>query len=125
MRTCLSTVTAFRSRPKVRDRMPAAARPGERKASEALAAGEMLMVLYSNTQGLSSDPVVRQAHHRPNGSIRGGKMQAPPGSVYAARQVIHRYLPPTPLFYSPRLSRRLGCEVHVKCENLSPIRSFK
>ena len=52
-------------------------------------------------------------------------MQSLPGSVYAARQVIKRYLSPTPLFYSPRLSRRLGCEVHVKCENLSPIRSFK
>lgn len=45
--------------------------------------------------------------------------------VYAARQVVRRYLPPTPLFHSPRLSRRLGCEVYVKCENLSPIRSFK
>ena len=42
-----------------------------------------------------------------------------------ARQVVHRYLPPSPLFYSPQLSHRLGCEVHVKCENLSPIRSFK
>lgn len=53
-------------------------------------------------------------------------MHAPlPGSVYAARRVIQRYLPPTPLFHSPWLSRRLGCEVHVKCENLSPIRSFK
>ena len=47
------------------------------------------------------------------------------GSVYAARQVVHRYLPATPLFHSPALSRRLGGEVYVKCENLSPIRSFK
>jgi threonine dehydratase len=52
-------------------------------------------------------------------------MQSQVGSVYTARQVVRRHLPPTPLFHSPRLSRRLGCEVHIKCENLSPIRSFK
>ncbi len=52
-------------------------------------------------------------------------MEANLGEVYAARRVVSRYLPPTPLFHSPSLSRRLGCEVHVKCENLSPIRSFK
>src|SRR5713101_587006 len=45
--------------------------------------------------------------------------------VYTARQVVRRYLPPTPLFHSPGLSRRLGCDIYVKCENLSPIRSFK
>lgn len=45
--------------------------------------------------------------------------------VYAARRVVRRYLPPTPLIHSPGLSRRFGCQVHVKCENLSPIRSFK
>jgi threonine dehydratase len=45
--------------------------------------------------------------------------------VYAARQVVRRYLPPTPLFQSLGLSRRLGCDVYVKCENLTPIRSFK
>jgi threonine dehydratase len=52
-------------------------------------------------------------------------MQASVGSVYAAGQIVHRYLPATPLLYSLSLSRRLGCEVHVKWENLSPIRSFK
>src|SRR5581483_8176226 len=45
--------------------------------------------------------------------------------VYKARQVVRRYLPPTPLFHALHLSRRLGCDVYVKCENLSPIRSFK
>ncbi len=45
--------------------------------------------------------------------------------VYRARQVVRRYLAPTPLLHSPRLSRHLGCEVYVKYENLSPIRSFK
>ncbi len=52
-------------------------------------------------------------------------MDAVLGEVYAARRVVRRYLPPTPLVHSPSLSRRLGCAVHVKCENLSPIRSFK
>ncbi|MDB5074686.1 MAG: threonine ammonia-lyase, biosynthetic [Chloroflexi bacterium] len=52
-------------------------------------------------------------------------MQTMVASVYAARTVVRRYLAPTPLFHSPRLSSKLGCEVHVKCENLSPIRSFK
>src|SRR5215469_14634771 len=45
--------------------------------------------------------------------------------IYAARQVVRRYLAPTPLVPAPGLSRRLGCEVYLKCENLSPIRSFK
>jgi len=45
--------------------------------------------------------------------------------VYAARRVVGRYLPPTPLVPAPRLSARTGCEVYVKCEQMSPIRSFK
>ena len=45
--------------------------------------------------------------------------------VYRARQVVRRYLQPTPLILASGLSRRLGCDVYVKCENLSPIRSFK
>jgi threonine dehydratase len=45
--------------------------------------------------------------------------------VYAARRIVGRYLPPTPLIHSPGLSRRFGCDVHLKCENLAPIRSFK
>jgi len=52
-------------------------------------------------------------------------MEVTLGEVYAARRIVRRYLPPTPLFHSPSLSRRLGCAVYVKCENLSPIRSFK
>jgi threonine dehydratase len=52
-------------------------------------------------------------------------MEASLGAVYEARRIVRRYLPSTPLFYSPSLSRRLGCMVYVKCENLSPIRSFK
>lgn len=45
--------------------------------------------------------------------------------VYRARQIVGRYLPPTPLLRSRALSERTGCEVYVKYENLSPIRSFK
>jgi threonine dehydratase len=45
--------------------------------------------------------------------------------VYAARKVISKYLKPTPLFYSRRLSRELGCELYLKLENLQPTRAFK
>lgn len=45
--------------------------------------------------------------------------------VYRARQVVGRYLAPTPLLHAPRLSGRTGREVYVKYENMSPIRSFK
>lgn len=45
--------------------------------------------------------------------------------VYAAQQVIRRYLPPTPLLPAPRLSALTRCDVYVKCEQMSPIRSFK
>jgi len=45
--------------------------------------------------------------------------------VYRARQVVGRYLAPTPLLRSRGLSERTGADVYVKYENLSPIRSFK
>lgn len=45
--------------------------------------------------------------------------------VYRARQVVGRYLGPTPLLRSRDLSERAGAQVYVKYENLSPIRSFK
>ncbi len=45
--------------------------------------------------------------------------------VYAARAVIARYLPRTPLVPTPILSRQLGCEVYLKCEQLNPTGAFK
>lgn len=45
--------------------------------------------------------------------------------VFRARQVIRRYLAPTPAIESAVLSERMGCEVVVKCENLQPIGAFK
>lgn len=45
--------------------------------------------------------------------------------VYRARQVVNRYLAPTPLLHFPALSALLGCELHLKCENLQPIGAFK
>jgi len=45
--------------------------------------------------------------------------------VYRARRVVSKYLPRTPLIRSPDLSRRLGFEAYVKCENLQPIGAFK
>jgi len=45
--------------------------------------------------------------------------------VYAARNVINRYLKPTPLVYSRHLSRAIGCQAYLKLENLQPTRAFK
>jgi threonine dehydratase len=45
--------------------------------------------------------------------------------VYAARKIISRYLKPTPLIYSRRLSSLLECQVYLKLENLQPTRAFK
>jgi len=45
--------------------------------------------------------------------------------VYKARRVVSKYLPRTPLVKSPILSKRLGFEAYIKCENLQPIGAFK
>jgi len=45
--------------------------------------------------------------------------------VYRARSIVSKYLPRTPLITSPILSKRLGFEAYVKCENLQPIGAFK
>jgi threonine dehydratase len=45
--------------------------------------------------------------------------------VYAARDVVNRYLKPTPLLYSRGLSKLLGCQTYLKLENLQPTRAFK
>lgn len=45
--------------------------------------------------------------------------------IYKARQIVDKYLPRTPLLHSPILSEMLGCELHIKCENLQPIGAFK
>ena len=45
--------------------------------------------------------------------------------VLHAEKVIRRYLNPTPLVWSRRLSREIGAEVRVKLENLNPTNSFK
>jgi len=45
--------------------------------------------------------------------------------VYKARRVVSKYLPRTPLVKSPILSKRLGFEASIKCENLQPIGAFK
>jgi threonine dehydratase len=46
-------------------------------------------------------------------------------NVYKAQRIVNRYLPRTPLATSPILSKRLGFEAYVKCENLQPIGVFK
>lgn len=45
--------------------------------------------------------------------------------VEAALEAVRRHLPPTPLVRSEALSALLGCEYHIKCENLQPVGAFK
>ncbi len=45
--------------------------------------------------------------------------------IIVAAQRIAPYLPPTPLVHSWKISRLLGCEYHVKCENFQPVGAFK
>ena len=45
--------------------------------------------------------------------------------VLLAEKVTRRYLSPTPLVWSRRLSREIGADVRVKLENLNPTNSFK
>lgn len=45
--------------------------------------------------------------------------------IQDAKQVIHRYLEPTPLLLNSWLSESLGCELYLKLENMQPIGSFK
>jgi len=45
--------------------------------------------------------------------------------VYQARKVVSKHLPRTPLTKSPNLSKQLGFEAYVKCENLQPTGAFK
>ncbi len=45
--------------------------------------------------------------------------------VLLARQVVGRYLGPTPVLRPEGLARELGFEVVLKCENLQPIGAFK
>jgi threonine dehydratase len=45
--------------------------------------------------------------------------------VYRARQVVYRYLAPTPLIRSAAMSEALGCEIYLKLETATPIGAFK
>ncbi len=45
--------------------------------------------------------------------------------VYRARKILSKYLTPTPLLYSKKLSKELGANVYVKLENMNPTNSFK
>ena len=45
--------------------------------------------------------------------------------IIAARQVVARFLKPTPLIHYPELSERLGFQAYIKHENHNPTGSFK
>src|SRR5690242_18717839 len=45
--------------------------------------------------------------------------------VYTARKIIYKHIKPSPLLQSTALSRLVGTDVYVKCENLLPTGAFK
>ena len=45
--------------------------------------------------------------------------------LYKARKVVSKYLPRTPIVDSPALSKKLGFEAYIKCENVLPTGAFK
>src|SRR5882724_6708094 len=45
--------------------------------------------------------------------------------IVAARPLVNKHLPKTPLVYSWKLSNLLGCDYYMKCENLQPVGAFK
>jgi len=45
--------------------------------------------------------------------------------IYDAQKVVSKYLPKTPFVSSSSLSKRLGCDAYVKCENTLPTGAFK
>src|SRR5438067_11777982 len=45
--------------------------------------------------------------------------------IVAASELVRRYLPPTPLYEWPALSKLLGCRVLLKHENHTPTTAFK
>jgi threonine dehydratase len=62
----------------------------------------------------------------PHATIPGSELEPPTlQDVFLARKVVDRYLTPTPLLYSESLSRKLGFDLWLKCENLQPIGAFK
>lgn len=69
-------------------------------------------------------PTDQDIHAREGTSLWSGSMPTL-GDVYRARNVIGRYLAPTPLLDAEKLSERLGVTTYVKCENLLPIGAFK
>lgn len=52
-------------------------------------------------------------------------LQVTLADIQDAKQELLPHLPPTPLLRNPWLSDALGCEVHLKLENMQPIGSFK
>jgi threonine dehydratase len=45
--------------------------------------------------------------------------------ILAARELVGRHLPPTPLVRLEKISEMLGCDYYAKCENLQPVGAFK
>ena len=56
---------------------------------------------------------------------RSARTMASMDEVFAARDLLARYLPPTPMWSYPVLDAEVGATVHVKHENVQPVGAFK
>lgn len=68
------------------------------------------------SQGQIRGPAARSAAELPIPTL---------ADIFAARQIVNRFLKPTPLLHSIALSEKLGCDLYLKCENLQPVGAFK
>lgn len=47
------------------------------------------------------------------------------GDIYEARNIVYKYLKPTPLYYNKQFSDEIGADIYIKFENHQPIGVFK
>jgi threonine dehydratase len=72
--------------------------------------------MTTSSQGQSNGYTARSASDLPIPTL---------ADVFAAKQIVDRYLKPTPLLHSIPLSEQLGFDLYLKCENLQPVGAFK
>jgi threonine dehydratase len=72
--------------------------------------------MTTSSQGQSNGYTARSASDLPIPTL---------ADVLAAKQIVDRYLKPTPLLHSIPLSEQLGFDLYLKCENLQPVGAFK
>jgi len=62
---------------------------------------------------------------RPMATTAGPTTMPTVSDILAARLVVNRYLPPTPILQAPALNQVTGLDLTLKCENMQPVGAFK